>query len=517
MIKCIRPPRHVRLGINWLETPCSTGLIPPRRHYAARAPSVRRAEAQRKRRQPQQNISPERLRVYIPPISFFNDRKASGLLRSEPEATRAFLEDYMFLGSDATPARVQNLCDVHDIPPSALPSIAFALFLPEAGIPKNFPVRILLAAVDLKVPLATYFVISRILERNDARELSQPYIRPALQHLSDLSSRGDDPNAMVLQGRLLLFSNRDTSALEVLQLAIERYKNMPAQQEELEKVPTSKELRDAHKLFDGVNSRGMSLSDAYVGLGQINVRRKKLLAAGSFFRLAVEQDDNSEAWFELGKLLESRRLLSPNRQAKTISRAKTANRLPSTDQASIYINPREKTLIEEKELSEDLEKVDEEVERCFLKAASKDNVPAIESLAKFYNGRYSNSTAANPLPSANLSSLRSPRKPDHVRLHTRILDPKFHLRSSRGLDTTSRTTTNPSIKAEENKLRKNSPGANVSWPTHILRMIEQWRRNTRIEKNRLWAQEWSELNNAVSEAAVAAAAAGNPRSNTGSV
>ncbi len=119
MIRCIKPSRRFQLCDNWLGVTCSTSLI-PQRHYAVRAPSVRRAEAQAKR--PRQQRTPlASLSDALPPISFFHEQKTSGVLRSEPEATRRFLEAYLQLGSNATPARMKNLCVCRVILPNEIP------------------------------------------------------------------------------------------------------------------------------------------------------------------------------------------------------------------------------------------------------------------------------------------------------------------------------------------------------------------------------------------------------------
>ncbi len=382
--------------------------------------------------------------------------------------------------------------------------------------------HILLAASNLDVPLATYTIINKILDTNDARALSLPRIRPVLRHLSDVASGGEDPRAMVLQARLLLFSNRDNPAFTMLERAIERYQNIPVVKEEAHKIPAIREVWENQIELEVANMRGASLADAYVALGQINVQRNELLAAEYVFRLAAEQHDHDGAWFELGKLRESHRLLSSDQLSEAVSRIKTANRSPLPNNATANTNLSKKPLTKEKKLGEESEErkeIEEEVEKCFLKAASQGNVSAVESLVTFYDRRYSAYTAANSLLNANPSGSQTKSNPN--RLQNRTLSPRSKLQTSTGPNTASRTTSSSSPSSsttveQNNKPGKDTPGRDGTWPTEILAMIQQRRKNTRAEKDRLWAQEWSELNKAVSEA-VEAAAASESKSSPGSI
>lgn len=118
---CLRSPAMLspKLSLSCLcnlassQSLCRLRHVTSRRQYAARSPSVRRAEARWARQPKGPSVAwdpdPDGSRVGLPSTIFLHSARASGILRSDTDDTLEFLKAYINLGPSPSTSRVESL------------------------------------------------------------------------------------------------------------------------------------------------------------------------------------------------------------------------------------------------------------------------------------------------------------------------------------------------------------------------------------------------------------------------
>ncbi|KAI9757130.1 MAG: hypothetical protein M1815_001970 [Lichina confinis] len=232
--------------------------------------------------------------LVVPPLQFLQAARKLGMLHTPPRNTHAFLQAYVALGPKPAVGRVEKLCEQLKIDLPALPYIPISLILTSIGATsfEALAIRLLLTAVDLKLPLATYFLVNTILRRKKDKTsfVSRPEFGPAIRDLESRASGGEDRIAIILWGRLLMARGDDDQAMKVFRQAVELDKERDGHLED-----------DVPDEVDERLIRGSSLGQAYLHLGRWHLKRHKpdsLTEAESYLRVAAEQYDDADAWLE---------------------------------------------------------------------------------------------------------------------------------------------------------------------------------------------------------------------------
>lgn len=107
----------------------------------------------------------------------------------------------------------------HKVPLDSLPDIAFSLSRSSHEPHRALARHIIFSASSLRLPRATYYLISAGLQNRDA--LLQSQLQPAIEHLSSLASAGTDFRALILWGRVLLKRGYDRHAAKCFQKVVD--------------------------------------------------------------------------------------------------------------------------------------------------------------------------------------------------------------------------------------------------------------------------------------------------------
>ncbi len=168
----------------------------------------------------------------------------------------------------------------------------------------------LATACDLDYSPSTLSLVMLLLKTNPERlskTLEQKMFQDAQIRFRRLVGQGSDPDALTLNGLLLATRGEDTSALQSFSKAIKAYEKSGAALAPASEVAGLKEVTD-----DPVGEDEKDLSrrpfrwnweaSCYTGIGKILFRQGKLEEAQEAFRVAAEELDTAEGYFELAKL-----------------------------------------------------------------------------------------------------------------------------------------------------------------------------------------------------------------------
>lgn len=245
--------------------------------------------------------------------------------------------------------------------------------------------QLLLTAVDLDVPMATYIIVSFSLQRDQGWSLSKPDLGPVTQHLSTLASKGADIRAMVLWGRVLLSRGDESQAMRIFERIVA---GAGLQREQAVKSSGSKREEEEEKEHRKIDERlvpGASIADAYLEMGHIQWRLGDTQQnVESIFRIAAERYNHPDAWLQLAKL-QSPLPAPASSVTSNIKGRATGTRMQSQTQSQV-IDETDRPPYDR----EDGEKLRE---KYLLASARAGNIEAARLLAELYQNRCNDSTS----------------------------------------------------------------------------------------------------------------------------
>ena len=256
--------------------------------------------------------------------------------------------------------------------------------------------RLLLTAVDLKLPMATYFLVNTILRRKKDKTsfVLRPEFAPAIRDLEGRASGGEDRIAIILWGRMLMARGDDDQAMEVFRQAVELDNERDGHLED-----------DVPDEVDERLIRGSSLGQAYLHLGRWHLKRHRpesLTEAESYLRVAAEQYDDAEAWLEVAKLLLRRSSVPPSARSKHHTRPGTSPSpspsQPSSSESRQTVSTASETTVLPSPSHRERE---ERLETCLLAAARHGKQEAARLLVDFYRTRCENDDARSSSSSSS--------------------------------------------------------------------------------------------------------------------
>ncbi|TVY83872.1 hypothetical protein LSUE1_G001797, partial [Lachnellula suecica] len=288
-----RNPNHfaimatLRRSMPLLERSCK--LLSPRHlHTTSHLQATRSRPSPRVARAARANAStPTMVRVkkesdpddFLPPSYMLDSAIKAGALKPKSGADTiiAFLRDFQPIMRDPDRERVQELCMEHDVTPTDM-TILMGILRRCQGPPQQTLAKYLaLAAADLGEKTAIFELIQSAINSGHPERYSGP-----LRELQSLAVGENDPEAMVLLGKVNFAKQRDDEAMEWFQKATRRPNKGSDGSEE-------------HYGFAGAG-------EALVFEGRIHLKRGQKEAAESSFTKAALDLDHPNAYFHLSQL-----------------------------------------------------------------------------------------------------------------------------------------------------------------------------------------------------------------------
>lgn len=208
----------------------------------------------------------------LPPIPLLNSAHKTGALNITPGEALEFLQEYMEVSEKARPGWEQKLCEDHRITPLNMATLASILNRCNTIPQKSLGKKVMLSASALGEKSATFELISSAIRTGSIQEYDGP-----LRHLGVLAKKENDPQAMLLLGKVLYGQNSDNEALEWFQKGT--------------RPPTG------HLEWNGA-------AEALVQEGRILLAKKAPLGARKAFEKAALELDDPTGYFYLSEMEE---------------------------------------------------------------------------------------------------------------------------------------------------------------------------------------------------------------------